>query len=66
MQMSILLLDKSVLNPVVGSGLTNERAFKTSSVGPGLVVFTITRLCEFHGPYLALLTLSVVVLSHEV
>ena len=71
--MSILLLDKSVLNPLVASGLTSERAFKTiqlgvilGSVGPGLAVFTITRLCKFRGPCLALLTLSGVVLSHEV
>ena len=75
MQISILLLDKSVLNPLVASGLTRERAFKTiqlgvilGGVGPGLAVFTITRLhlCKFHGPCLALLTLSGVVLSHEV
>ena len=73
MQMSILLLDKLVLNPLVASGLTSERAFKTiqlgvilGSVGPGLAVFTITRLCKFRGPCLALLTLSGVVLSYEV
>ena len=49
--MLILMLDKSVLNPLVASGLTGEQAFKTiqlgvilGSVGPGLVVFTITRL----------------------
>ena len=62
-----------MLNPHVASGLTSERAFKIiqlgvilGSVGPGLVVFTITRLSKFREPCLALLTLSGVVLSREV
>ena len=71
--MSILLLDKVVLNPPVASGLISERAFETiqlgailGSVGPGLVVFTITRLCNFRDPCLVLLTRSGVIVSHEV
>ena len=71
MQMSILLLEKPVLNPLVG--LTSERAFKAVQLGvilgsvvSGLVVFKIIRLCKFRELCLALLTLNGVVLLHDV
>ena len=62
-----------MLNPFVAFGLTSEGVFKIiqlgvnlGSVGQGLIVFTITRLCKFRRPCLALLTLSDAVLSHGV
>ena len=45
MQMSILLLDKPVLNPLVAPGLTSERAFKTIQLG--VILAALVQVWQF-------------------